>query len=89
MCYVYTLPLTITHARTRTHRYFSSLNMLKQMREINSDTTSAAIASSADAASAAAAAAAAANIPAIKHLKLGADDVMDAALKKQQVCQIK
>jgi len=64
--------------------YFSSLNMLKQMRDINSDTTSAAVSSSAETAAAAAAAAAAANIPAVKHLKLGAEDVMEATLKKKQ-----
>lgn len=29
-------------------------------------------------------AAAAANLPAVKHLKLGAGDVMEAALQKQQ-----
>ena len=52
--------------------YFSSLNMMKNLREINAETTTAAIASSADTAAAAAAAAAAANIPTMKHLKLGA-----------------
>ena len=41
--------------------YFSSLNMLKGLRDMNADTTASAVASSADAASAAAAAAAAAN----------------------------
>ena len=59
--------------------YFSSLNMLKNLREINSETTTAAIASSADTAAAAAAAAAAANIPSMKHLKLGASDMLDAS----------
>ena len=64
--------------------YFSSLNMLKQMRDINTDTTNAAISSSADTAAAAAAAAAAANIPAIKQLKLGATDAIDAAIAQKE-----
>ena len=64
--------------------YFSSLNMLQKLRDMNADTTTAAVASSADAAAAAAAAASAANIPNIKHMKLGAEDVMDATLKKKQ-----
>ncbi|GMI13015.1 hypothetical protein TrVE_jg4274 [Triparma verrucosa] len=64
--------------------YFSSLNMLKQMREINTDTTSAAISSSANVAAAAAAAAAAANIPAIKQLKLGAEDQIDTAIAQKE-----
>merc|ERR1712028_110820 len=55
--------------------YFSSLNMLKNLREINAETTTAAIASSADSA----AAATAANIPSMKHLKLGASDMLDAS----------
>ena len=37
--------------------YFSSLNMLKQLRDMNADTTSAAISTSADAAASSAAAA--------------------------------
>lgn len=54
--------------------YFSSLNMMKQMREINADTTTAAIVGSADAAAAAAASAAAASIPSLKHTEhLGGD----------------
>ncbi|KAJ8600447.1 hypothetical protein CTAYLR_001433 [Chrysophaeum taylorii] len=64
--------------------YFSSLNMLQQLREMNADTTTAAVASSADAAAAAAAAATAANVPSIKHMKLGAEDVMAATVKKKQ-----
>ena len=64
--------------------YFSSLNMLKQMREINTDTTSAAVSASADTAAAAAAAAAAANIPAIKQLKLGAGDAIDASIAMKE-----
>lgn len=48
--------------------YFSSLNMMKQMREINADTTTAAVAGSADAAAAAAASAAAASIPSLKPM---------------------
>lgn len=50
--------------------YFSSLNMLKTMRDINADTTTAAVTSSADAAAAAAAASAAASLPAIKAGKI-------------------
>ncbi|CAB1101509.1 unnamed protein product [Ectocarpus sp. CCAP 1310/34] len=54
--------------------YFSSLNMMKQMRDINADTTTAAIAGSADAAAAAAASAAAASIPSLKQTgDLGGD----------------
>ena len=64
--------------------YFSSLNMLQQLREMNADTTTAAVASSADAAAAAAAAATAANVPSIKHMKLGAEDVAMGTLKKKQ-----
>ncbi|KAH8071415.1 hypothetical protein JL721_4393 [Aureococcus anophagefferens] len=64
--------------------YFSSLNMLQQLREMNADTTTAAVASSADAAAAAAAAATAANVPSIKHMKLGAEDVMLGTIKKKQ-----
>merc|ERR1711871_1422994 len=64
--------------------YFSSLNMLKNLREINAETTTAAIASSADTAAAAAAAAAAANIPTMKHLKLGAQDMLDASQRKKR-----
>merc|ERR1712167_297924 len=44
----------------------------------------AAVASSADAAAAAAAAATAANVPSIKHMKLGAEDVAMGTLKKKQ-----
>jgi len=43
--------------------YFSSLTMLKQLKDMNADTTTVAVTSSADAAAAAAAASAAANIP--------------------------
>ena len=68
--------------------YFSSLNMLKTMRDINSDTTSAAISSSAQTAAAAAAAAAAANIPELKHLKMGTSDVLDASTKKKKARMI-
>ena len=64
--------------------YFSSLNMLKQMREINTDTTSSAVSASADTAAAASAAAAAANIPAIRQLKLGADDAIDVAIAQKE-----
>lgn len=64
--------------------YFSSLNMLQQLREMNADTTTAAVASSADAAAAAAAAATVANVPAIKQMKIGSEDVMAATVKKKQ-----
>ena len=64
--------------------YFSSLNMIKSLRDINADTTSAAVSSSAQTAAAAAAAAAAANIPELIHLKLGTEDLLDASTKKKQ-----
>jgi len=64
--------------------YFSSLNMLKNMREINSDTTAAAISSTADAAAAAAAASAAANIPNVKGLKMGANELVNASIKQKR-----
>lgn len=64
--------------------YFSSLNMLKQLRDMNSDTTSAAVASSADAAAAAAAAATAANLPNMKKLNLGADDFVTLNIHKKK-----
>jgi len=64
--------------------YFSSLNMLKQLRDMNSDTTSAAVASSADAAAAAAAAATAANLPSMKKLHLGADDFVSLNIQKKR-----
>lgn len=67
--------------------YFSSLNMLKNLRDINADTTSAAISSTAETAAAAAAAAAAANIPTMKRLQVGSADAMMAAsqLKKHEL----
>ncbi|CAM9159639.1 unnamed protein product [Ectocarpus fasciculatus] len=67
--------------------YFSSLNMMKQMRDINADTTTAAIAGSADAAAAAAASAAAASIPSLKQTgDLGGDAVTKAlAMRKEKV----
>lgn len=65
--------------------YFNSLNMLKSLRDMNSDTTSSAITSSAQTALAAATAATAANIPTMKHLKLGAHDVIDAIAKKREL----
>jgi len=64
--------------------YFSSLNMLKQLRDMNSDTTAAAVASSADAAAAAAAAATAANLPNMKKLHLGADDFVSLNIQKKR-----
>jgi len=64
--------------------YFSSLNMLKQLRDMNSDTTSAAVASAADTAAAAAAAATAANLPSMKKLHLGADDFVALNIQKKK-----
>merc|ERR1711871_1885977 len=64
--------------------YFSSLNMLKSLRDMNADTTSAAVASSADAAASAAASAAAANLPNMKKLELGANDFVELSIKKKQ-----
>lgn len=64
--------------------YFSSLNMLKSLRDMNADTTSAAIALSADASSTAAAAASAANLPSVKKLTLGADDYIEASIRKKK-----
>uniref|UniRef100_K3WQ57 SAM domain-containing protein n=1 Tax=Globisporangium ultimum (strain ATCC 200006 / CBS 805.95 / DAOM BR144) TaxID=431595 RepID=K3WQ57_GLOUD len=64
--------------------YFSSLNMLKNLRDINADTTSAAITSTAETAAAAAAAAAAANIPSMARLKVGGADLMLAASQRKQ-----
>lgn len=64
--------------------YFSSLNMLKQLRDMNADTTSAAVTSSAEAAAAAATSAVAANLPNIKKLDIkGADYVKLSAKKKK------
>ncbi|CAM9255759.1 unnamed protein product, partial [Ectocarpus fasciculatus] len=65
--------------------YFSSLNMLKQLRDMNADTTSTAVTSSAEAAAAAATSAVAANLPNIKKLDLkGADYVKLSAKKKKE-----
>jgi hypothetical protein len=64
--------------------YFSSLNMLKQLRDMNSDTTSSAISASADAAATSASAAAAANLPSIKELNLGAGDFLYQANEKKK-----
>ena len=64
--------------------YFSSLNMLNQLRDMNSDTTSAAVSSSADSAAAAAAAATAANLPSMKKLNLGADDFVSLNIQKKK-----
>ena len=64
--------------------YFSSLNMLKQLRDMNSDTTSAAIAASADAAASSAAAAAAANLPSVKRLEMGAGDFVEQSIQKKK-----
>ncbi|OQR92874.1 hypothetical protein ACHHYP_03147 [Achlya hypogyna] len=64
--------------------YFSSLNMLKSLRDINADTTAAAISSTAETAATAAAAAAAANIPTMQRLQLGSSELMDAASKKKK-----
>ena len=64
--------------------YFSSLNMLKQLRDMNSDTTSAAIAASADAAASSAAAAAAANLPSVKRLEMGAGDFVEQSIQRKK-----
>lgn len=64
--------------------YFSSLNMLKQLRDMNSDTTSSAITSSANAAVAASAASVAANLPSIQKLDIGADDFVELAIQKKR-----
>merc|ERR1711871_1374922 len=64
--------------------YFSSLNMLKSLRDMNADTTSAAIATSADAAAAAATSAAAANLPGMKKLELGACDFVELSIQKKK-----
>jgi hypothetical protein len=72
--------------------YFSSLNMLKNLRDINADTTAAAITTTAETAATAAAAAAAANITpvtaALAKKKAGGDAISDllatVAQRKQQ-----
>lgn len=64
--------------------YFSSLNMLKSLRDMNADTTSAAISLSADAAASASAAAAAANLPNMKKLNLGANDFINSSIQKKK-----
>lgn len=64
--------------------YFSSLNMLKSLRDMNADTTSAAIALSADASATAASAASAANLPNFKKLNLGASDFIEGSIQKKK-----
>ncbi|ETL37061.1 hypothetical protein L916_11117 [Phytophthora nicotianae] len=72
--------------------YFSSLNMLKNLRDINADTTAAAITSTAETAATAACAAAAANITpvtaAIAKKKIGGDAISNllttVSQRKQQ-----
>jgi hypothetical protein len=64
--------------------YFSSLNMLKQLRDMNSDTTAAAVTSSAEAAAAAATSAIAANLPNIKKLDLQAGDYVKLSAKTKR-----
>ena len=64
--------------------YFSSLNMLKSLRDMNADTTSAAITLSADASATAAGAAAAANLPNMKKLNLGANDFVEGHIHKKK-----
>ncbi|KUF99959.1 hypothetical protein AM588_10009480 [Phytophthora nicotianae] len=72
--------------------YFSSLNMLKNLRDINADTTAAAITSTAETAATAACAAAAANITpvtaAIAKKKIGRDAISNllttVSQRKQQ-----
>lgn len=65
--------------------YFSAMNMLQGLRDINSDTTSSAISTSAETAVAAAAASAAANIPSMKKLDLGAGELLSAIEEKEKV----
>jgi hypothetical protein len=65
--------------------YFNSLNMLKSLRDMNSDTTSSAITTSAQTALAAATASTAAKIPTMKHLNLGAHEVVDAISKERDI----
>lgn len=65
--------------------YFSSLNMLGNLRDINADTTASAIKSTADAAAASAAAAAAANIPSLKAMNMGASEILDAATMRRRM----
>ncbi|CAM9197345.1 unnamed protein product [Chrysoparadoxa australica] len=64
--------------------YFSSLNMLKQMRDLNADTTSAAVTGAADAACAAAAAAAAANVPNVKAMAEAGEDVLAGIIEAKE-----
>lgn len=64
--------------------YFSNLNMLKSLREMNADTTSAAITLSADASATAAASAAAANLPNMKKLNLGANDFVEGHIHRKK-----
>jgi len=61
--------------------YFSSMNMLRNLRDINSDTTQSAISSSAKTAAAAAAAAEAANIPDVSAFALGKQSLIPQDLK--------
>lgn len=67
--------------------YFSSLNMLGSLRDINHNTTTAAVGSSATTAATAAAAAAAANIPKMNEMKLGANALLDAAARQKQISE--
>merc|ERR1711871_737161 len=60
--------------------YFSSLNMLKSLRDINVDTSS-----SSSTAAAAAAAAAAANVPSLKKMSMGAGEIVDAMKMKEKM----
>ena len=67
--------------------YFSSMNMIKSLRDINADTTQKAISSTAKTAATAAAVASAANIP--SSLTLGTDPTVDSqqSEKSQQVLE--
>ncbi|CAN0053604.1 unnamed protein product, partial [Choristocarpus tenellus] len=72
--------------------YFSSLNMMKQMRNINADTTTSAIVGSADAAAAAAAASAAANVPSLKNAGIllnGSDIRTSLVFRKQEIKEVR
>lgn len=65
--------------------YFSSLNMLKNLRGMNSDTAQAAMSATASSAAAASAASGAANIPSLEGISLGgADDLASAARKRER-----
>ena len=65
--------------------YFSSLNMVRTLRDLDEDTSKQAVAGAASTAAAAAAAAAAANIPSMQKLRYGGAEMMDAASKRKKI----